>query len=203
MSNPLDLLIVENSERDSLLRELQKTVDWEKAFDAIIDPIMILDTDYRIVKANQAMADTLSMTPAETAGLICCSAVHGLDGPPPYCPHAQMLADGNPHSVEVFEPRWGGDFLVVVSPLHDSDGNLCGSVHYARDISARKQAEQKSIRLNRIYTVLSKFNEAIVRIREPERLYKDCRRARLVPHGLDGGCGLGNAYGETGCSLWP
>jgi PAS domain S-box-containing protein len=158
-------------------------VEWEETFDAIVDPVMILDTEFRIVKANRAMADKLGLSPAETAGLICCSAVHGLEGPPPNCPHSRLLGDGQPHSVEIFEQRLGGNFEVVVSPLRDPEGIVYGSVHYARDINARKLAEQKAIRLNRLYTVLSKFNEAIVRIREPDCLYKELCRI-IVEDGL-------------------
>jgi PAS domain S-box-containing protein len=47
-----------------------------------------------------------------------------------------------------------------------------------RDITARKQAEERLARLNRLYSVLSRINEAIVRIREPgELLQEACRIA--------------------------
>jgi DNA-binding CsgD family transcriptional regulator len=36
----------------------------------------------------------------------------------------------------------GGDFLVSVSPLHDAEGRLNGSVHLVHDITERKQAEE-------------------------------------------------------------
>ena len=151
-------------------------MEWERTFDAIIDPVMILDTSYKIVKANKSMADKLGVTPSEAVGVTCCQAVHGLDKPPSYCPHAQMLEDGHAHSEDIFEPRFGGNFAIVDSPLRNSEGSLYGSIHYARDINDRKQAEQKMLRLNRLYTVLSRFNEAIVRIREPELLYQElCR----------------------------
>ncbi|MBW1768306.1 MAG: response regulator, partial [Deltaproteobacteria bacterium] len=39
------------------------------------------------------------------------------------------------------EERLGGDFLVSVSPLHDAEGRLIGSVHVAHDITERKKAE--------------------------------------------------------------
>ncbi|MEW5959929.1 MAG: PAS domain-containing protein, partial [Chloroflexota bacterium] len=61
---------------------------------------------------------------------------------PDFCPHAQLLVDGQPHSAEIYEERLGGDFLVSVSPLYGLDGRLFGSVHYARDITARKRAEE-------------------------------------------------------------
>ncbi len=47
-----------------------------------------------------------------------------------------------------------------------------------RDVTERKRAEDNILRLNRLYSVLSKVNEAIVRIRDPEKLYERvCRIA--------------------------
>lgn len=49
---------------------------------------------------------------------------------------------------------------------------------YFHDITERKAAQENIFRLNRLYSVLSKINEAIVRIREPEKLYERvCRIA--------------------------
>jgi PAS domain S-box-containing protein len=133
---------VVRQQRRQAEEELRKAkVEWERTFDAIVDPVMILDTSFKIVKANKAMADKMGVTPAETAGMSCCNAVHGRNSPPPNCPHVQMLADGHPHSVEIFEPCFGGSFEIVDSPLRNADGRLCGSVHYARDINARKLAD--------------------------------------------------------------
>lgn len=43
-------------------------------------------------------------------------------------------------------------------------------------MTARSEVEEKISRLNRLYSILSKVNEAIVRIREPEDLYQEvCR----------------------------
>jgi PAS domain S-box-containing protein len=116
--------------------------EWERTFDAVSDPIMILDNQYRIVRANKAMADRLGTTPQKAVGLICYESVHGLGEPPLFCPHAMLLADGREHTAEVHEERLGGDFLASTSPLHDAKGRLIGSVHLAHDITERKRAEE-------------------------------------------------------------
>lgn len=122
---------------------LQAKEEWEHTFDSVPDLIAILDTNFRVVRANKAMANRLNVDPEEAIGLTCYNAVHGLNAPPSFCPYLKLLEDGQEHTAEVHEDRMGGDFIVSVSPLHDSDGNLVGSVHVARDITDRKKAEDK------------------------------------------------------------
>ena len=121
---------------------IQATKNWEHTFDAVPDLISILDTEYRIVRANKAMATRLGLTPEDCVGLTCYRVIHGTDDPPFFCPHRQMLKDGLEHTKEVCEDTLDGDFIVSVSPLHDSEGKLTGCIHVARDITERKRAEK-------------------------------------------------------------
>jgi PAS domain S-box-containing protein len=58
---------------------------------------------------------------------------------------------------------------------HPSEGGLAVYFH---NITERKNAEDRISRLNRLYAVLSKVNEAIIRIHDPAELYqKVCRVA--------------------------
>jgi PAS domain S-box-containing protein len=121
---------------------LQAKEDWERTFDAVPDLIAILDTDYRIVRVNKAMASRLGVPPIEFIGLKCYEIGHGTSGPPVFCPNRQLLGDGIEHTAEIHEERLGGDFLVSVLPLLGPRGELLGSVHVCRDITERKQAEE-------------------------------------------------------------
>ena len=130
------------SERKKIEAEIRKAKeDWERTFTAVPDLIAVLDTNYRIKRANKAMAQQLGVTPEETVGLTCYECIHGTTTPPDYCPHTQLLKDGKPHTSEVHEPRLGGDFLVSDIPLKDEEGQLIGSIHIARNITERKKSE--------------------------------------------------------------
>ncbi len=66
----------------------------------------------------------------------------------------------------------------IKTPVLGSDGNVIGVLGIARDITDRKHAVQHANKLNRLYAVLSGINEAIIRLREPEALYREaCRIA--------------------------
>ncbi|MDO8281199.1 MAG: ATP-binding protein [Thermodesulfovibrionia bacterium] len=122
--------------------------EWERTFDAITQPVMILDANHKIVKANKTMADKLGVTPSEMQGLACYKVVHGLDEPHPTCPHSKLLADGQVHSAEIYEERLGGYFVITVSPIYDSEGRLSGSIHTGIDITERRKMEEYVNKLN-------------------------------------------------------
>ena len=139
--------VIELTEDITDLKKAREALDranleWERTFNAISDPIMVLDSDCKILRANRAMAAALKMTERDLPGKVCYQVVHGGGKPHASCPHSRLLADGIEHSAEVVEPRLAGVFDVHVSPLFDQNGLLVGSVHVARDITARKQSEE-------------------------------------------------------------
>jgi two-component system cell cycle sensor histidine kinase/response regulator CckA len=115
----------------------------EQAFDAVPDLITIVDKQYRIVRANRALADKLGMSPEEIkmAGLPCYKYICGHEEPPADCPHAKIMADGLGHSFEIYLAQFDSHYLVTASPLRDQHGRLIGSVFIARDITQKQQAE--------------------------------------------------------------
>ena len=130
--------------------------DWERTFDAVPDLIMLIDDQHRVIRANKAMADKFGVEQDEIIGKACHVLAHGTEEPPLFCPHTALLMDGQEHTVDVYEERLGGNFQVSVSPLHDADGQLLGSVHVARDISERVEAERRTDQLNRLQEDLLK-----------------------------------------------
>ena len=66
---------------------------------------------------------------------------------------------------------WG-----TASRLFDENGNLTGAIESIRDITGQKSAEAQVASLDRLYTVLSATNKAIVRIHDKsELLNRICR----------------------------
>jgi len=133
--------ITERKRAEDQIRRAKE--EWEQTFDTVPDLIAILDQNHRILRVNKAMANALDVTPEQCVGLLCHEAVHGLSKPPAFCPHSQTCRDGCQHASEVHEPRLGGDYMVSTTPLCDSAGRLIGAVHVARDITARKAAEDQ------------------------------------------------------------
>jgi PAS domain S-box-containing protein len=127
-----------NTREKALVRAKE---EWENTFNGVPDLIAIIGKDHRILRVNKAMAQSLGISPEQAIGRRCYEVVHTSNLPPANCPHEMLLKDGREHTAEIHEENLGGDFLVTVSPLHDDDGNLIGSIHVARDITERKQVE--------------------------------------------------------------
>ena len=128
--------------------------DWERTFDSIQDLVAIIDVNHTIVRMNRAMADRLKITPEEAIGKHCYKLVHQCDFPYASCPHDAMIADGKHHELEAYEKNLGGTYIFDVSPIHDDQGRLTGSVHIARDISKRKIMEEMLEKSERLYRTL-------------------------------------------------
>jgi PAS domain S-box-containing protein len=127
-------------------QRLQKAIllekeQWELTFNADPDLIAIIDSNFRVVQANKAMADRLGVSPAEAVGLRCFDVVHHRSTPIDFCPHRMLIGDGQSHSTDIHEENLGGDFNLSVSPIRDPDGAVIGSVHILHDITERKRME--------------------------------------------------------------
>jgi PAS domain S-box-containing protein len=129
---------------------LRAKEQWERTFDSVPDLMAILDQHHRIVRLNKAMVEKLGITGQEAEGKHCFEIVHGAASPPPFCPHALLMKDGQQHTTEIFEPTWGGTFLMSASPIRDSNGALTGCVHIARDVTERRMAEKLVIQAERL-----------------------------------------------------
>ncbi|HEY3360644.1 MAG TPA: PAS domain S-box protein [Methanosarcina sp.] len=143
-------------------KAFQATQHWGSTFDTMPDLIAIIDNEYRIVRANKAMAAKLGVTPEKCTGLTCYRAIHGTNEPPSFCPHMQLLEDGLEHTVEVCENCLGGYCIVSVSPLYNSEGKVIGSVHVARDINERKNAEEALVRSENEFRALAENSPDVI-----------------------------------------
>lgn len=115
--------------------------DWQATFDAITDPLCLLDHEHRIVKYNRAMADLFAGGGQPLTGRYCFELCHGSAEIIPECPVSRMLQSHRRETAELtVRDR---SYEVVADPYFDGQGRLQGAVHILRDITAKKQYEKK------------------------------------------------------------
>jgi PAS domain S-box-containing protein len=149
--------------------------EWELSFDAIPDPVIVLDNQCVIRRANQAASALFGLTPPQLVGKYCYEVLHGTAEPRPDCPHLRLLQSGVEQRADIHEPHLGKTFAATASPLRSPSGEVLGCVRVLHDITDRKRAEEAVRRANRALQTLTQSNEAIVRARnEAELLRQVC-----------------------------
>lgn len=127
---------------------LEKTIkeaaeEWETTFNSITDLISIHNRDLKIMRVNKAFANMFKMKPEKIIGKTCHNILHGTETIVDNCPFKQALETKKTVRVDFFEPRLGIYFEVSVSPIFNEEGEVIATVHIAKDISERKNAEQQ------------------------------------------------------------
>ncbi len=117
--------------------------DWERTFDAVQDVVFILDREQRIRRLNRAAARLLQIDPASAVGQPFYPLVHGTDSPPEDCPQQESLLKGINLTRERLIPAFNVVFEETTSPLFDGEGRPLGVVHVWRDLTERREAEEK------------------------------------------------------------
>jgi PAS domain S-box-containing protein len=120
----------------------QAVEEWRTTFDSIADLVSIHDRDFRLIRMNKAFANALKTEPRELIGKFCYELVHGTTEPLLNCPHMKTLETKKAATGEFCEPHLGVHLEVSTSPIFDKSGEVTASVHVARDITERKQAEE-------------------------------------------------------------
>ncbi len=130
------------SERKQAEEELiQAAAHWQDTFDAIEDLVIIIDKDFRVVQANQAM--NRAFPGAKVLGAHCYELMHGTEGPIPNCPSCQTFSSGEATHSELCEQHLDGRwFDAYAYPIKGKDGTVQQLVHIFRDITERKRGEE-------------------------------------------------------------
>lgn len=124
------------SSKDGVLEVL----DWEMLGEAIPELVSIHDRKFNIVWANQRFFNKFGVQGEELIGEKCYQVVHSSDAPYSSCPHRRAMETDE---VEVEEVVIGEQvYLISCSPI-SIQGETVGSVHTAKDITRRRQAEEE------------------------------------------------------------
>lgn len=162
----------------------------EKRLKAIIDNsnafIFLKDINGKYLLANRRFESLLKMTGDEIIG----RTDHQIFGPE----IGSRLREHDDLVIKTLSARefeesvpYEGALHYYIStkvPILDASGKPFAVCGISTDITDRKLAEAKIARLNRLYSVLSRINEAIIRIRDIDKLYEEACRIAVEDGGF-------------------
>jgi signal transduction histidine kinase len=116
--------------------------EWERTFDAIVDPVALLDRTGTVRRANRGLAVALGQPIAALLEI----PYAQLLGPPAAGqpdPIAESLADGAARTGETSYSRLPGIQQVTVSPHRDATGTLRELVVILKDVNVIKEQQER------------------------------------------------------------
>ncbi|MHC4871330.1 MAG: hybrid sensor histidine kinase/response regulator [Planctomycetota bacterium] len=127
--------------------------EWERTFDTVPDMISILDNNFNIVRLNKAFAMRMNKKPSECIGKKCFMFNHMNHKKHENCPFVKCFLDGKTHTSEIEESQLGVVYEVTASPIKNSEGEITGCVHIARDITEMKKMQKGMVEAERMSAV--------------------------------------------------
>ena len=114
---------------------------WFSIFNAVEDAISILDDNFRFVRCNKAMQKLTGFSNEALVGKRCFEIVHHDQKPLPDCPFLKSKQTLRRETKEVLlGDRWVD---VTTDPLISPEGKITGAVQIIRDITEKKEIEEK------------------------------------------------------------
>jgi two-component system NtrC family sensor kinase len=114
---------------------------WVEIFDAISDFIVAHDEAGNVLRVNRSLANFIGVPPQELIGVNMAALLATGDGPPrrscPFCPSTE---DGEDEQVHTVLDR---TYLVSTSRVHKDRSEDLQTVHVLKDISDRREVEQR------------------------------------------------------------
>jgi len=143
------------NERKKLLVETQQSKEkiehalkeWRATFDAMPYGVMLIDSEFNIIRANKYIADFAGMPIKELIfNKKCYEVIHKRDRPLDDCPLIKSASTRNTETFEYYDSRHNKYFMSSITPIFDDEGNITAYSHPLIDITDIKQKEEKLIR---------------------------------------------------------
>ena len=113
---------------------------------SLVELVFYLDTDLKILWANRAACESLDMALEEALGRHCYELWRQREEPCSDCPIAKAMKTGTKQHIEKCTPDCGA-WYVGGNPVRDEEGHIVGAVEVRLDITERKRAEQRLLRI--------------------------------------------------------
>lgn len=126
---------------------------WVATVDAMIDPLMIVDQEYQIIKTNKAMANLSGKDVKELIGLKCYTVFADRDKPCEECKMQQSIESRKVENYELVNPKKDTFHEAISQPMFTAEGELEGILQIYRDRTKAKRLEAKLLQKEKLASI--------------------------------------------------
>jgi two-component system NtrC family sensor kinase len=125
---------------------------WMATVDAIVDPLMLVDKDFKVIQANQALAKIAGKDIKKVVGSHCYKMFAGRDKP---CTGCKLQESIKTETTQTFELNAVDNryYEVATQPIFDGNGVIEGSLHIYRDRTLAKQLQSQLIQTEKLASI--------------------------------------------------
>jgi len=160
---------------------LKAAKEWRATFDAMGDPVALLDRNGRVQRCNRALATLLDMPFDEILGRSCWELVFGHSAPLNWHDFVKrhQAGRGSPTVVRRADER----FEIWMDPMRGENDEPSGYVYVMANVTRRELAREETQRLLKRLRTLHQVDRAILNLFSPERIACDAleHMQELVP----------------------
>lgn len=193
----LYLALTAQRRREIETRSLAQTRHFEQLANSINDMVLLVDERGQIINANDRAVTAYGYSREELLRMNA-AQLRAPELARQFAEQMRLVRERGAMVYETVQRRKDGSMFPIEASARviEADGR-----HFVqgilRDISERKQAQQKMLRLNRLYATWSGIGKAIVRCKSREELFAEACRV-LHEHGGFVGAGIGLLDDATG-----
>ncbi len=159
---------------DNHLKSSKESSDYLQAvINSLNDELLVIDKDYRIIHANEALLTRHGKRKQEVIGVHCYNISHGspeLCHPPHHdCPITSVWETGNSahvthlHVYEVDNEERQRYVDIIASPIKDSKGNVIAVTELMRDVTEAKELDLKIAEAHKNLLALNTITNVVSR----------------------------------------
>jgi two-component system NtrC family sensor kinase len=141
-------------------RVLRAKKEWERSMDAIRDVVMIVDSDYKVVRGNRRLSELAGVPVEALQGKKCHQLLAALKRPCPNCPAGDTFLTGERRTSELPRPCRNALIQAWSYPLRDPAGGPDTAVVYEKDVTEIKQMQAKLVQAEKM-AVLGELAAAV------------------------------------------
>ncbi len=131
----------------------QAKADWEQIFHAIQDPIIIVDSEGKIMEANPATMSASRLPRGKIMGRNIYKVLFPKTKPKDLSTLENLIKNKKREVIEANLPGLNGDYLLTVSPVPGPEGTINRTILVARDMTEEKMRRAEAVRAAQLASV--------------------------------------------------